>query len=99
MNADTVRDLLAELAVAPAFPGALCRGRPHLFDGKSGRESTPAAEARYAQALALCERCPSLERCGDWLDGLPRSRRPLGVVAGRIRAPKDNPITTTEETP
>jgi len=91
MQGTAVTDLLAELSLAPAFPGARCRGRPHLFDPKSGRESTPAAEQRYAQALALCSRCDSLQRCGEWLESLPRSRRPLGVVAGRIRAPKDEP--------
>ena len=35
-------------------------------------------------ALHLCADCPALEACREWFDGLPRTRRPTGVVAGRV---------------
>jgi hypothetical protein len=34
----------------------------------------------------LCQRCPSLDRCAEWLDSLPPRQRPPGVTAGRVRA-------------
>lgn len=42
-------------------------------------------------AVRTCGQCPALAPCGQWLDGLPRSRRPGGVVAGRlIAAPRSD---------
>jgi WhiB family redox-sensing transcriptional regulator len=76
--------LIAQLAGAPALHGARCRGRSHLFDARADREPLPVAEARHAQALGLCARCPALVRCKSWLDDLPVRKRPLGVVAGRV---------------
>ena len=61
----------------PRLPGALRTGRPMLFDGDD-------ATSRDA-AIALCQQCPPLSACSDWLSALPRSRRPPGVVAGRYR--------------
>jgi WhiB family redox-sensing transcriptional regulator len=69
--------LIAEVVRrAPRLPGALCTGRPELFDG----DDTAAREA----AAALCRACPSLAACRQWVRSLPRSSRPPGVVAGPI---------------
>ncbi len=80
----TWRDLAAAISAAPAFPGARCRGRPHLFDPGEAQEPVDIVVQRQAQALELCARCPSLGRCRDWLDSLPRSKKPRGVVAGLV---------------
>jgi WhiB family redox-sensing transcriptional regulator len=77
--------LLAELAGAPALPGARCRGRHHLFDSAARGENPDTVAARHAQALGLCSRCPALPRCQDWYDALPPRRRPVGVVSGEVR--------------
>lgn len=86
--------LLAAIGAAPALPGARCRGRHQLFDSGPPGKHHDTRDARHAQALALCNRCPSLRRCEDWIDSLPKSRRPAGVVAGRINY--SNPWRTTE---
>lgn len=76
--------LLLLLAGAPSLPGARCRGRSHLFDASETDGPKAAAAERYAQALGLCEHCPSLEPCSDWFDSLRPSQRPEGVIAGRL---------------
>jgi hypothetical protein len=63
------------LREAPRLPGALCSGRGTLFDG----DDTASRDA----AVALCQRCPALPDCRDWLAALPRSSRPPGVVFGK----------------
>jgi hypothetical protein len=71
MNLD---ELLAAMGSAPKLTGAACRGHHELFDNGD----------HQAQALALCRECPALHDCTQWLAGLPRSRRPHGVVAGQL---------------
>jgi hypothetical protein len=87
---DDLETLLASLAGAPAFPGARCRGKWRTFDPAAVREDPAVVEQRHAQALGLCQRCPSLTRCAEWLESLPPKRRPLGVIAGTINEP--NPV-------
>jgi len=79
-------DLLEKvLAGAPSLPGAKCRGRAHLFNGAEPDENPETVAARHAQALGLClNSCPSLSRCAEWVNSLPKSKRPLGVVAGQV---------------
>ncbi|MCV7127018.1 hypothetical protein H7I42_06105 [Mycolicibacterium vanbaalenii PYR-1] len=72
------------LAGAPSLPGARCRGRGSLFDPPYRGENPDTTKARHAQALGLCGRCPAAERCRAWFDGLPKARRPRGVVAGQV---------------
>ena len=79
--------LLASLAGVPALPGARCRGRHHLFDAKLAGEEADVANARHAQALALCAGCPALTRCEEWIDSLTRAAQPAGIVAGRLCRP------------
>lgn len=83
----TVGALFAALG-CPSLPGARCRGRSHLFDPAQQGEAPEKVAQRQNQAAQLCSGCPSLEPCAAWLDGLPPSRRPAGVVAGRIVEPK-----------
>jgi WhiB family redox-sensing transcriptional regulator len=79
----TFESLIASLAGAPALVGARCRGRGHLFDLAARGENPETVAARHNQAVGLCQHCPALERCRAWVDSLPRSKRPEGVVAGR----------------
>jgi hypothetical protein len=64
--------LLDAIGAAPVLPGAKCRGRHHLV------------AARHTQALGLCSHCPALDRCADFIDSLPKRKRPGGVVGGQI---------------
>lgn len=77
-------DLLTALAGAPSLPGARCRGRHHLFDPAHADEVPATTDARHAQAVGLCRRCPALTRCAAWLDSLPDRDRPPGVVAAQL---------------
>lgn len=83
----TPADMFALIGTVPALPGARCRHRSHLFDPPEGRETAETVAARQAQALALCGGCPSLRRCREWFATLTPSRRPTGVIAGRIHQP------------
>lgn len=80
--------LLASLAGVPALPGARCCGRHHLFDAGRQGEDPDVVNARHDQALQLCGQCPAQMRCQDWLESLPTSQRPVGVVAGQLIRPK-----------
>lgn len=81
---NTMQDLLAALAGAPALPGARCRGKSVLFDEAGRDEPAEVAEQRHAQALGLCQHCTALASCTQWFDSLPPTQRPAGVVAGQI---------------
>lgn len=84
---DVLATMLGALVGAPALPGARCRGRSHLFDDIAEGELRDVMDARHQQALGLCRTCPALASCSAWFDSLPKSRRPLGVVAGKVNAP------------
>ncbi|MBP2455683.1 hypothetical protein [Mycolicibacterium lutetiense] len=85
---DQLSTLLAAVGAAPALPGARCRGKHHLFDEADKHEAPETTEQRHAQALGLCRRCPALASCQTWFDTLTPSKRPPGVIAGRIIQPK-----------
>jgi WhiB family redox-sensing transcriptional regulator len=87
MTMTPLDELLSSLIGAPHLPGARCRGRPHLFDPAGAGENATTVEQRHAQALGLCQRCPALDLCAEWLDSLPRQKKPEGVIAGRLRIP------------
>lgn len=86
----TPHDWFIALGLAPALPGARCRGKHHLFDAPSELDREPAetTAARHAQALQLCRGCTALASCTTWFDSLPTSKRPHGVIAGQINKPK-----------
>ncbi|SUA02960.1 Uncharacterised protein [Mycolicibacterium fortuitum] len=84
-----LESLLAAVGAAPALPGARCRHRHQLFDGGPAGEDDEIRAARIRQALGLCQRCPALADCRRWHDALPVSRRPVGVVAGRVNTTAD----------
>lgn len=81
----SVIDQLEEaLGLAPPLAGAHCRGRSDLFDlAEAGADHDDVAYAEQA-AIRLCDSCPVLDRCSAWFDALTPSRRPLGVIAGRV---------------
>lgn len=80
----TWEEIAGALATAPALPGARCRGRHHLFDEAHPDEPEEVTQARHAQALGLCSRCPSLEPCRAYFDRLKPRQRPGGVIAGQV---------------
>lgn len=80
-------EFIAQFGAVPNLAGAQCRGRTELFDAtiETSRERT-LEEVEYARAAAkrLCGTCPALNPCRQWLDSLPRTKKPPGVVAGRL---------------
>ena len=83
-----VAELLDELAHGiPDLHDAACRGRAGEFDIDDGRRN----RAAVTRAKAVCQSCPALQDCRDWLTSLPRPVRPSGVVAGRYLAPPPLP--------
>jgi hypothetical protein len=86
-----LQELLGALAGIPPLPGALCRGQWNLFD----EANDPGA---IEAATRTCELCPALDRCRQWVNGLPPRNRPTGVVAGQLHPlpvgrPKSNQPT------
>lgn len=71
-------------SAAPVFEDAKCVGQHDLFDAAEPGEDRDQALTRLQEARTLCRSCPALAACGDWLQALPRSQRPGGVVAGRV---------------
>src|SRR5262245_39499255 len=84
----TLADLFTTAAVNLA--GAACRGRSDLFDIPPGRN-----RKQVAAAIHVCHSCPVLDPCSAWLDSLPSSQRPPGVIAGTYRPPRTLAPTTT----
>ena len=64
----------------PSLPKALCRRQYRLFDADDPDQIE--RENQQREALRLCSRCPELQKCRDYVDALPASQRPHGVVAG-----------------
>ena len=79
--------LVGALAGLPALPGARCRGQAAMFDPARRGEGSEVSEARHKQALGLCQRCPALDPCRLWFDGLSACQRPRGVIAGKVYQP------------
>lgn len=68
----------------PELPGAACVGRWDLMDPPEPDEDPEHQALRLARAKALCDNCPALTVCQNWLNSLPLNKRPSGVVAGLI---------------
>jgi WhiB family redox-sensing transcriptional regulator len=81
-------NLLAELRDAPAMPNAACIGLHALFDEASPDETPLEVDKRHARALMLCRSCPTLAACQQWFATLKPSKKPPGVIACTIHAPK-----------
>ena len=83
----SVRALLGGI---PALPGARCAGRWDLYERTvreyrvDGRLTTEELESARTAALRLCETCPALRPCREYLQGLPIAQRPPGVIAGQV---------------
>lgn len=73
--------LAAILRGQPRLPKALCRQQMYLFDADD--PDIIERENQQREAMRLCGRCPELPVCRDFVDGLPKSQRPHGVVAGQ----------------
>jgi hypothetical protein len=86
------QSLAACVGSAPRLSGAACKGRSDLFDWHP--LSDPHREADLETALQLCASCPALSQCKQWMAGLERAERPLGVMAGVLVAPKRQRVPT-----
>ena len=75
--------LIATLAGAPALVGARCRGKGHLFDLATTGEAPEVVAARHKPGRWALSALPCTGAVPDMVDGLPRSKRPEGVIAGR----------------
>ena len=89
---ETLNALIRDI---PPLRDAACRDRTEVFDVRDGRD-----HKAIQQAQAICRECPVLQRCTEWLDGLPKFRRPSGVVAGRfVPPPRLRPLTEKKPQP
>lgn len=82
-RAKELQALVADV-VAPKLNGALCLDKWALFDAADSGDDPLVVEELNRQAITLCRRCLALTDCGAWLNSLPRTKRPTGVVAGQI---------------
>jgi hypothetical protein len=74
---------LLHIEAAPDLHGAACVDHRDLFDAAATRGGVKF----YPQAIQVCESCPALGPCRQWVGALPRTRRPFGVTAATIRTP------------
>ena len=72
--------LFAELSAAPHLHRAACADpiARELFD-----QAAVSTDARD-RALQTCAQCPALRSCRSWVEGLPGTARPDGVVGGLV---------------
>lgn len=95
---DTMRTLLESI---PDLHGARCKRRADLFerttgeDRAAGRTTTEELDNARREALWLCETCPALHPCREYLQGLPAAQRPRGVVAGQVITSSGTPAKRT----
>jgi WhiB family redox-sensing transcriptional regulator len=69
----------------PLLEGARCVQHRDTFDRTTDRMlGTISMITARRDALAICRTCPVLELCRAWVDSLPRSQQPVGVIGGRI---------------
>lgn len=74
-------ELLGEiLRSSVKLTGAACRDRGDLFLSEDADDQAAAVE--------ICRTCPVLTECRRWVESLPRSQRPGGVVAGQVHQPR-----------
>lgn len=80
----------------PSLPGAVCPDWKLTFTATTDATDPETRDYSIATALRICRSCPALQRCRDWLDSLPASQRPPGVVAGQViprSRPKGTPMS------
>ncbi|QRY53383.1 hypothetical protein [Mycolicibacterium septicum] len=95
MPVNAIENVFTALAGAPLLDGAACRGQAPGWDGAD------PADPATAVAIGACRQCPALAPCRQWVTSLSPSRRPSGVVAGRIyrRAATGGAVTTPQIAP
>lgn len=93
-DGDLIAGWLDAITTAPDLRGASCKGSAD-WDWDRHGEMSDARDARLAAAVATCQRCPVLEGCRRYRDGLPPNRRPAGAFAGAIASPGDRSVQRT----
>ncbi|WP_165607102.1 WhiB family transcriptional regulator [Mycolicibacter kumamotonensis] len=90
----SVELLAAVLAGVPRLTGAACRGHVALFDAAADGDRQAAQGA-----VAICQRCPVIDRCAQWIaDAHPR-RPPPGVWAAQYQPPTTSRRKATNDRP
>ncbi|MGV0874245.1 hypothetical protein [Mycolicibacterium sp. XJ879] len=98
---DSARALLEGI---PALDGARCKNRSELYERTNGehrmtgRLTTTELESARCAALRICSECPALRQCRAYLQGLPMSQRPRGVIAGLVITSTGLPAKTRTPT-
>ena len=64
----------------PVLPGARCV--PGNSDLPPGFWDADASAAEHRAAIAVCRACPALDMCRSWFNGLTKSQKPTGIIAG-----------------
>ncbi len=80
MTDTALAGLLDAIPAAPPLERGRCIDQWDLFDATDD----PAA---VELAIQLCQECPVLNRCREWVDSLPKSKRPIGVCGGVVNTP------------
>jgi hypothetical protein len=76
--------LTAILRDSPKLSGAACAGRT-LHDPPQPFEDEDDLEYRHHRAVTICNTCcPVFAQCRAWVESLPPSQRPSGVIAGQL---------------
>ncbi|OPX05957.1 hypothetical protein [Mycobacterium sp. AT1] len=92
--------MAALAAEIPALPGAACKAHCDLYERTisehhaAGRLTKTELDDARREALRLCAGCEAQMQCRAWLDALPKSRRPRGVVAGVVITTAGTPSKT-----
>lgn len=82
MSAPWVELLAKILSGQPKLPEAACRDHVELFDRAADGDTDSAA-----RAVTICESCPVLAACGEWI--ATARRPPPGVTAGKYTPTKE----------
>ncbi len=69
--------LVDALTGAPDLSNGRCKGRWDLWD------ETDLPEVVF-YTTNQCQTCPALAECRAWMNSLPPSKSPCGVVAGKV---------------
>jgi hypothetical protein len=83
MNPSTIFDILGQ---APNLAGALCKGRADIFELPP--TTAPDYTREVAVAVKVCHRCPVLPKCERYLERMPSTDRPVGMVFAARVVPK-----------
>jgi hypothetical protein len=91
VNPETAAALFDMIHASPDLAGAVCTDPVvrELFD--STTVGWCAADV-LDEAIGTCGRCPAIQPCRAWVEGLAPRRRPRGVVGGLVVASRSGRV-------